>query len=265
METAGDLPESDSRRRFSRRVADYVKYRPSYPPALVQTLVDEAGLRPEWSVADIGSGTGFSSEQFLRFGCKVTGVEPNADMRAAGDTYLAGYPNFNSVEGVAEETGLADGTIDMVTAGQALHWFRLPLARIEFDRIVRPGGILAFFWNERSSTATPFMAHYMDVMERYTVEQRIAHHQDVDPAALAYLYANGVFESRRIAWLTQLSLEQAVGRAFSSSYMPRRDSAEGAPMEAEIAALFDQFGENGVVDFHYETELYFGAPERDLS
>jgi SAM-dependent methyltransferase len=96
---------ADYTRRFSSRVADYAKYRPGYPQALVSLLKGECGLTHESVVADVGSGTGILSELFLRNGNRVYGVEPNREMREAGEQLLAAYPNFVSVEGRAEASG----------------------------------------------------------------------------------------------------------------------------------------------------------------
>ena len=62
---------ADSKERFSNRVADYVRYRPGYPEEVIEALRSECGLRPGHSVADIGSGTGFLSELFLKNGNHV--------------------------------------------------------------------------------------------------------------------------------------------------------------------------------------------------
>jgi ubiquinone/menaquinone biosynthesis C-methylase UbiE len=255
----------ESQQRFSRRVADYILYRPRYPRALVETLHAEAGLTTDSVVADIGSGTGFSAEQFLNFGAHVFGVEPNAEMRAAGEEYLRDQPNFTSIDGNAEATNLPPASVDFVTAGQALHWFNLPAARVEFARILKPSGVLAFFWNERAGHASPMMAEFEALFGKYIIEQRTAHHTDMQDDLLAFLFANGIYESRRIPWSQKMTYEQAAGRAFSSSYMPTRGSETAAPLEAEIASLFDKYASSGEIDFIYETELYFGKPERNLS
>src|SRR4030095_11536525 len=113
----------DPTRRFSTRVADYVLYRPRYPAGLIGLLEREIGLTPSWSIADVGSGTGISSEPFLKLGNLVFGVEPNDEMRQAAESLLKGFPNFRSVKGTAEATRLPGNSIDAVVAGQAFHWF----------------------------------------------------------------------------------------------------------------------------------------------
>src|SRR6201993_2182236 len=114
---------ADAKQRFSTRVADYVRYRPSYPSELLDLLHSECALRSGHAIADIGSGTGFLSELFLKNGNRVFGVEPNDAMRQAGEEYLAEYDNFTSITGSAEASTLDDGSVDFVVSGQAFHWF----------------------------------------------------------------------------------------------------------------------------------------------
>ena len=109
--------------RFSNRVADYVKYRPGYPEDAIDFIVRTLKLNDESVVADIGSGTGLSSKPFLERGMTVFGVEPNKEMREAGETFLANYQKFISHNGTAEATGLRDHSIDLIIAAQAFHWF----------------------------------------------------------------------------------------------------------------------------------------------
>src|SRR5260370_10792198 len=111
---------ADAKQRFSNRAADYVRYRPGYPSELLDVLRKECGLRPGHVVADIGSGTGFLSELFLKDGNRVYGVEPNSEMRPAGEEYLASYDGFSRIEGSAASTTLEGASVHLVTPGQAL-------------------------------------------------------------------------------------------------------------------------------------------------
>src|SRR5262245_41040570 len=120
------MPELNATSRFSSRVADYVKYRPTYPPAVLRRLSEATGLAPGWLVADVGCGTGISCRLFLANGNEVRGVEPNDDMRRAAEIEFAGEPRFRAVNGTAEATTLADASVDLVVAAQAFHWFDRP-------------------------------------------------------------------------------------------------------------------------------------------
>src|SRR5881227_1352562 len=138
---------ADAKQRFSNRAADYVRYRPGYPSELLDVLRKECDLRPGHVIADIGSGTGFLSELFLRNGNRVFGVEPNREMRAAGEKLMAKYPDFSSIDATAEATTLRDASIDFATVGQAFHWFDPVRTRKEFARILRTDGWVVIVWN----------------------------------------------------------------------------------------------------------------------
>ncbi len=130
----------DPTKRFSNRVENYVKYRPPYPPDIVGLLEADCTLAPASVIADVGSGTGILSEMFLKHGNRVFGVEPNREMRAAGDKLLAKYPKFSSIDATAEATTLVNASVDFITVGQAFHWFDREKSRAEFERILKPGG-----------------------------------------------------------------------------------------------------------------------------
>src|ERR1700751_2712080 len=131
------MPATNSTQRFSDRVENYIRYRPSYPPQVLETLRAECGLTRDSTIADIASGTGIFSRLLLDNGNRVCGVEPNREMREAAERLLAGFPRFISVSGTAEATTLADRSVDFATAAQAAHWFDLPKARKEFARILK--------------------------------------------------------------------------------------------------------------------------------
>src|SRR5437763_5808138 len=140
--STSDMTFADAKQRFSNRVADYVRYRPGYPPATLDLLRAECSLRPGNVIADIGSGTGLLSELFLKNGNRVYGVEPNAEMRRAGEEYLASYEGFSSVEGSAESTTLGDSSIDFITACHALPPFLPTAPRRPLLRPPHPPGSL---------------------------------------------------------------------------------------------------------------------------
>src|SRR5262249_12530418 len=134
------------------------------------------GLQPSWVVADVGSGTGFSAEPFLQFGNTVYGVEPNAEMRAAGEQLLANYPRFHSVAGTAAKTTLPDASADLITPGQAFHWLHRARELEDFDLILKPGGRIALFWNRRDVDSTQFARDYEALLLRFGTDcQQIRH------------------------------------------------------------------------------------------
>jgi SAM-dependent methyltransferase len=250
----------DPTRRFSDRVADYVRYRPGYPEALLRALVEGAGLGSDSAVADVGSGTGISTELLLRTGCRVFAVEPNAEMRAAAEERLGGEPRFRSVAGTAEATGLPDGSVDLVAAGQAFHWFDRGRFRSECLRILRPppeGGRVALFWNARRTDSTPFLRAYEELLRRFGTDYERVDHLRLGPADFDPFFG-GPYESRRFPNEQAFDFPGLRGRLLSSSYTPGPGHPDHEPMLEELRRLFDRHQEDGRVRFEYDTELHLG-------
>ena len=151
-------PKSAPTERFSDRVDDYVKYRPHYSREVVEALRARAAFQPEHIVIDVGCGTGLLAKIFLENGNRVIGIEPNANMRMAGEQYLSLFAKFSMVDGTAENTSLPGQYADFVIAGQAFHWFRPEATRREFARILKPGGWAVLIWHDRDTESTPFLA-----------------------------------------------------------------------------------------------------------
>lgn len=249
----------DPTRRFSGRVADYVRYRPGYPEGVVEILEREAGLTPASVVADLGSGTGISARLFLARGCRVYGVEPNREMRRAAEELLAGEPGFVSVAGSAEATTLPDTAVDFAVAAQAFHWFDRPRTRREVERILRPGGRAVVLWNRRLTGTTPFAAAYEALLLRFGTDYRQVDHRNVGPEQLAELFAGGGYQARTLPNHQSFDLPGLRGRLLSSSYAPAPGHSDHEPMLAELARLFADHQDEGRVRFDYATELYFGV------
>jgi ubiquinone/menaquinone biosynthesis C-methylase UbiE len=244
--------------RFSDRVEDYVRYRPSYPAAALDALGELAGFNATTVVADIGSGTGIFAQLLLPHCARVYGVEPNEPMRAAGERLLGGNPKFSSVDGTAEMTNLADASVDLVTAAQAFHWFDVPACRREFSRILRPGGSVALIWNERLTDETPFLAEYERMLKRHAIDYRPATRTNIDLSALGTFYAPRGFSMREFPNQQCFDYPGLKGRLLSSSYAPGVGHPGHAPMIADLESLFAQHAEQGTVTFFYSTKVFVG-------
>ena len=247
----------DPTRRFSNRVENYLKYRPTYPTAIIPLLESECGLTPESVIADLGSGTGFLTELFLKVGNPVFGVEPNPEMRVAGEKVLAKYPRFSSVNAAAEATGLTDHSIDLVVAGQAFHWFDRAAARPEFVRILKPGGWVVLAWNGYRVESSPMMAAYQDLVVRYGTDYSEVQ-REVVGCDVESFYAPGSCKCARFEFQQTFDYEGLKGRLLSASYAPEADHPNYDAMLSEVRKIFDANEKDGRVTFEYETELYYG-------
>lgn len=122
---------------FSPQSSRYARYRPSYPSELYSYLLTKApGRKLAW---DAGCGTGQASIALGEFFERVYATDPSAEQIAQGTPHdRVAY----AVE-PAEQVGLGNGEVDLVTAAAALHWFDTNRFFAEARRVLRTGGILA--------------------------------------------------------------------------------------------------------------------------
>lgn len=243
--------------RFSNRVEDYVKYRPHYPEEMITYLEQQAVLQPGMLLADIGSGTGISSQLFLQKGYTVLGVEPNKEMREKSEELLKDYPQFNAIDGTAEHTTLEKHCIDVIVAGQAFHWFNQEAANTEFRRILKKNGHVLLVWNERM-TGSPFEKAYEQLIERHGKQYKELNHRNIDIAVIEKFFHPSAVTLTEFANKQVFDYEGLEGRLLSSSYMPSREDERYPALVADLKQLFDQFQEDGYITIHYTTRMYWG-------
>jgi SAM-dependent methyltransferase len=247
----------DPTQRFSSRVENYVRYRPGYPPDVVELLRCECGLTADTIVADIASGTGKLTRMFLENGNRVFGVEPNADMRKAGEQLLADYPRFTSVAGTAEATTLPDRSIDIVTAAQAAHWFDREKARREFVRILRPGGWTVLVWNERRTDSSAFLRAYEAMLLAHGTDYQEVRHERTT-AEISGFFAPAPYQEQVFELVQEFDYPALEGRLLSSSYTPQPGHPNYEPMLRELRFIFETHQVKGRVSFEYDTRVYYG-------
>jgi SAM-dependent methyltransferase len=209
------------------------------------------------TVADVGSGTGFLAELFLKQGNRVFGVEPNQEMRLAGEEFLRAFANFTSVAGAAEATTLADASVNFVTAGQAFHWFEPVATRREFMRILKPGGWLALIWNHRRMD-TPFARDYEAMLHRYGTDYGKVRASYPESDNVRDFFGTATCTERILSYSQFFNWDGLAGRLRSSSYAPTEGHAHYAPMMAELKRIFDAHQEDRRLAMEYETKVYFG-------
>lgn len=251
-------PEKDPTGRFTDRVQDYARHRPSYPTELIDLLREELGLRPEHVVADVGSGTGILTGMLLANGNRVFAVEPNRAMAQAAEERLGGDPRFRSVDGRAEATGLESGQVDLVVAGQAFHWFDPARSREEFRRILKPEGAVALAWNIRRVDGTPFLRGYEAFLRRWGTDYNEVSSRYRDEDSLNIFFGPGGYRTRRFDYRQTFDLAGLRGRLLSSSYTPGAGDPRRGPMLAALAELFEAHEREGLVAFEYDTWVYYG-------
>ncbi|MCM3871830.1 MAG: class I SAM-dependent methyltransferase [Pyrinomonadaceae bacterium] len=247
----------DSIQRFSTRVGDYAKFRPTYPRPIIDLLKSNCGLTEASIVADVGSGTGILSKLLLRNGNRVFGVEPNEQMRSSAEKFLSNYQQFTSVDGAAEATTLKSHSVDLITAAQAFHWFDRIRSRVEFARILKEQGWVALIWNERRLDSTPFLRAFEQLLLQYGTDYQKIRHENVT-GQIADFFAPQELQVESFENVQTFDFESLLGRVRSASYTPEPDKPSFAPMIASLRKIFEAYERSGTVAFEYDTKVYYG-------
>lgn len=246
---------NSSTSRFSNRVENYIKYRPSYPEEIISYFLNEGILKPGYVIGDIGSGTGISSEIFLKEGYRVIGVEPNKDMREAAERLLAGYKNFESVNGTAEETTLAGSSIDLIICAQAFHWFDTEKSRQEFKRILKTNRYTSLIWNSRRFD-TPFLKDYEELLQQFGTDYNEIKHNNITDDVIKNFFQNNEVKFAEFDYVQKFDFSGLKGRLLSSSYVPDEKDPKTISMLADLQKVFDKHQVGNKIDFAYKTKIY---------
>jgi ubiquinone/menaquinone biosynthesis C-methylase UbiE len=236
--------------RFTGRVADYERYRLRYPAdAILPILKEWCGLTPQGIIADIGAGTGMLSEVFLKNANEVIAVEPNAEMRALCTKLSEQWPRLSVVNATAEETGLPDASVELISVGRAFHWFDQERALAEFRRILKPGGWVALVSAGRAKDGTPQSEAYEQLLVKYGTDSgyvRGGHriHERMDG-----LFAGGELRRTKITGEQRLSWDEFSGQTMSFSVTPLPGHPKHADMMRALEEFFARFASDGKVTF----------------
>lgn len=246
---------SDSTKRFSNRVRDYQRFRPSYPDDAVSYMLEGLPVGKTTRLADIGAGTGVLTGLLLQRGFSVCAVEPNEPMRQECDRVLAQYNNYTSVCGTAEKTGLENQSIDLITAAQAFHWFDFDQARMEFDRVLKRDGAIALVWNRRDNLSSSFQQEYEELLNSLIPEYRNVTHANVTDDHLREFLGpemhKAIFANQQ-----QFDLPGLKGRLQSASYCPTPEQDGFVELMSAVDALYARHEYQGKVQFSYTTEVF---------
>eukprot|EP01114_Cavostelium_apophysatum_P012910 TRINITY_DN300_c0_g1_i1.p1 TRINITY_DN300_c0_g1~~TRINITY_DN300_c0_g1_i1.p1 ORF type:complete len:287 (-),score=31.78 TRINITY_DN300_c0_g1_i1:27-857(-) len=260
--------------RFTDKVDDYVKYRPSYPKELIETLFREAKITNGSVIADVGSGTGIFSELMLSnikstgLTAKLFAVEPNESMRRSAETWLLDQERyskdrFESVDGSAETTTLPSDSVDLITAAQAFHWFRLEPTKKEWERIIKPNGKIGLVWNDRRVEGDQFQVAYDALIRKHCKDVEKALHSNVDKEQITQLFDIKDLKEFSFSNGQIFDLDGLKGRLKSSSYCPKEGEPNFVPIMKDLEDAFHKHKRSdGKLEFKYNTRLFLATIKR---
>lgn len=122
---------------FSTVARHYAASRPRYPAELFAWLSDQCPVHElAW---DVGAGSGQASVALAAHFAQVRAT----DLSARQLEQASAHPRVAYRAAPAHDSGLPDGSVDLVTVAQALHWFDVARFHDEARRALKPGGLIA--------------------------------------------------------------------------------------------------------------------------
>lgn len=239
---------------FDGLAEDYQRYRPRYAAASLARIAAYAG--PVRRFADIASGTGILTRALAQTfpQALALGAEPGRDMLTSASKSDAYRGAVLWLGGRAEALPLADDSLDLLAAGQALHWFNRPAFYRECRRVLRPSGTLAVLYNNRIPGSPMAQAHEA-TLERLAPGYWRGY-RDFDARAELEACA-GAAERHHDRWCWRLASADFIGYVRSTSHYKAAlaNRPEGQLLRALEDAIAPLADEHGMVAVPYETVL----------
>ncbi len=247
----------DTIQKFNGKAINYSKYRPHYPETFIDYLYTNIGFNKNSTIADIGSGTGILTYEFLNRGSKVFGIEPNNDMREIAEEKLKMFVNFSSLNTTAENTKLPQNSIDFITAAQAFHWFDTDDFKIECNRIIKNNAKIVLVWNKR-------VENQKLLIEHEKINYKYCPNFNGFNGCLSKLYKEidnfykrnydiKVFRNNII-----VNYDEFIGGSLSASYSLTEKDHKYEEYIYDLTKLFKKFAKSNKLSLKNETVSYIG-------
>jgi SAM-dependent methyltransferase len=254
----GPEPSLKPTERFSGRVEAYRRFRSRYPREIIPLLEERCALARHCVVADIGAGTGMLAELFLENGNRVFAVEPNPDMRAACEELVPRYPQLTCTNGTAEDSRLADHSVDFVGVGRALHWFDQDKCRPEFSRILREGGWVVLASQGPHTRTDPVIREFQALLKEHGLDfARLRPRYDLESAARRF-FAGNEFQEAEFASPEKMSYEELEGFMLSLSVTPQPGHPGFSAMQDALREYFARHESGGKILMPMTCKIHFG-------
>ena len=251
--------------KFTGKADAYVRYRERYDPAIVLPYLREwCGLQPEWTVADVGAGTGMLGDLFRANGNAVVAIEPNADMRAACERLHEGDADFRVMNGTAEATGMADASVEMISIGRALHFFNVDPALREMRRILKPEGWVAILASGREEGGRPENDAFELLMRAASQSFASTRAGYAVYKRMDEFFAGGEIHHAEVPGEMRMNWETLRGLTLSHSHAPLPGSEGFEEFERALVEYFRRFEQEGKVTLATRTRISagrFAGPE----
>jgi len=249
-------PQRDSTQLYTQKAKIYAQHRPDYAPEAFAGFRAAIDLPRHVIVLDAGSGTGMLTRHLLGYFDTVYALEPSSEMQALAEAELGEHPGFKRLDSPAESIPLPSQSIDLIAAGQAIHWFQPEAALVEFQRITKPGGWL-------------LLAHIKSMDEAlnqalstiFTEENGLMPLSEQPPSDLvpkSFYFAGGEFETKQFPHSKPETWESFLGGIGTAAFAPDQNHPRYGKFIQASRKVFERFSKDGILDWKIATEISYG-------
>ena len=232
--------------------AGFYHHRLFYPDRLIRRVIALTGLAPGEAVLDLGTGPGLLAVPFAAAGMAVTAADPEPLMLdAAAAAAQAANVTVSLWQGGSYELTPQMGPYRLVTIGRAFHWMDRAATLDMLDRIIAPGGAVAFFHDAHPDVPeNRWFRTLREISDRYSrdvgdvADRKVGAHRRYEP----YLFASAFsqLDGLSVTCRTEITLDEMVGRAYSmSTCAPARLGDRQAAFESDLRAALTPFATDG--------------------
>ena len=241
------------RSKFDTVARQYAAARPDYPAELFDAI--GAALPRGWAgtaVLDVAAGTGIATRQLAERAARVLAVELSAAMLAE---LVASSPSIPAVQGSGNTLPVRDASVDLVTYAQAFHWVDPSRAVPEILRVLRPGGVLALWWN-RTDRSSKWEIEQEDRIAAVNPDVRQRGLDGAEDNVLTREFGLKV-SMQKFRWEREVSVEEHLLNLVSKSYIASLSDRDGF-IENERRIVTAEFP-TGLVTERFDTLLALTA------
>ena len=250
---------SDNADRFTGLADIYAAHRPTYPALVMATLADRVAASSAPRIAiDIGCGTGISTLALATAlpDWRIIAAEPNTDMLTKAKSTCASQSNIEFVQTCADALPHEDGTVGLVLAAQALHWFDASTFYAEAARVLPSGGTLAILYNNRQNNVSAALSEIESYLEGIDGSYDRNYRAWDIPAMLGELAEFENVDRAREIWLKATNVDDLVNYFLSRSLLqPLAKKVGVSKLRHRIGDIADEHARAGMIDIPFATEL----------
>ena len=234
---------------FDAVATSYQHCRPRYPDQLFRWLADQA--THHHCCWDVACGSGQASLGLAQWFDRVEATDLSPAQIAAAPA----HPRIHYRVAAAEQSGLMDASLDAVVVAAAIHWLKVPHFNLEVQRVLRPGGLLAWVGYDPLQGAPPALQTWLDQL----YHQRLNRWWPPERAHVDQRYSDLPFPGSSEPIPSQLrielqwSMDQLLGFISTWSALRRADQAPAlmTALRNELEALWPE----GETDLHFHLPL----------